>query len=252
MRKEILEKLQEPFDDGRIKFKLQSKSSDGRYGLFVPYVDARDVIERLNATGAAWSDEYELAEAKLKLPNGSLVDGYMASCKLTVDGTTRQDVGEGDTPKAAVSDALKRAAVKFGLGLHLYSGNRVWSELDDRGYPVMSHEEMLKVWRGEAEAAKPKQASAPSDVASSGGTPRAGGGGRPATEKQIKFVRMLAERNGLGTADADMLIEWYAEKNDVDQLTSKLASELIDVLKDKEQAKELIETFQAESGAGLF
>lgn len=249
MRKEIMEKLKEPFDDSRIKFKLQSKSSDGRYGLFVPYVDARDVIERLNATGAAWSDEYEIAEAKLKLPNGSTADGYMASCKLTIDGTTRQDVGEGDTPKAAVSDALKRTAVKFGLGLHLYSGNRVWSELDDRGYPVMGHEEMLKVWRGEAEASAPK-AGAPS-TGQGGGAQRASGG-RPATEKQLKFVRMLAERNGLGTADADMLIEWYADKNGVDQLTSKLASELIDVLKDKDQAKELIETFQVETGGGLF
>jgi hypothetical protein len=41
-------------------------------------------------------------------------------CHLTVDGITRHDVGEGEG-KGLVSDALKRAAVKFGVGVSLYA-----------------------------------------------------------------------------------------------------------------------------------
>jgi hypothetical protein len=38
-----------------------------------------------------------------------------------VDGLTRSDVGEGYQGKGLYSDALKRAAVKFGVGVSLYA-----------------------------------------------------------------------------------------------------------------------------------
>jgi hypothetical protein len=67
-----------------------------------------------------WQDEYEC------LPDGSVV------CRLRLrlgdEWITKMDVGapseqpdEGDRRKAAFSDALKRAAVKFGIGVRLVS-----------------------------------------------------------------------------------------------------------------------------------
>jgi hypothetical protein len=66
-----------------------------------------------------WQDEYEI------LADGSV----MCRLKLKLGGEwiTKTDVGSpseqpdgGDRLKAAFSDALKRAAVKFGIGRYLY------------------------------------------------------------------------------------------------------------------------------------
>jgi hypothetical protein len=58
----------------------------------------------------------------------------MVRCKLTVMGVTKEDAGEAsqeDEPlKSAVSDALKRAAVHFGIGRYLYYLPRVWAPFD--------------------------------------------------------------------------------------------------------------------------
>lgn len=85
------------------------------------YVTARTVMNRLDSVMGPenWWDEYT------PLQNGIL-------CKLTLrfpDGNTvtKADAGghagmsdEGDDEKSGFSDAFKRAAVKFGIGRHLY------------------------------------------------------------------------------------------------------------------------------------
>ena len=88
----------------------------GNRALALHYVDARTIMDRLDSVVGVggWKDEYEFR------PDGSCV------CRLSVligdTWITKVDVGgeseqkdEGDRHKAAVSDALKRAAVKFGV-----------------------------------------------------------------------------------------------------------------------------------------
>src|SRR5207248_1414123 len=76
-----------------------------------------------------WQDEYD------SLPDGSVV------CRLRLrlgDGwVTKVDVGspseqpdEHDRVKAAFSDALKRASVKFGVGRYLYRLPSTWCDYD--------------------------------------------------------------------------------------------------------------------------
>jgi len=95
--------LRRPFARNAVKFKIVG-------GLHVAaYIDARLVIERLNLiVPHLWFDNYEIA-------GGSLI------CRLTIDGITREDVGSGYKGKGLYSDALKRAAVKFGVGVSLYA-----------------------------------------------------------------------------------------------------------------------------------
>jgi len=101
--------LRRPFTPAAVKFKPQSVLGEGKGVLCVAYIDMRLVSERLNhICPNDWSDAYR--------PVGN---GVMW-CDLTVHGVTRSDVGEG-TGKALVSDALKRAAVKFGVGVSLYA-----------------------------------------------------------------------------------------------------------------------------------
>jgi hypothetical protein len=132
----ILQALSAPFDPADIHWKPQAIS--GNRCLAVPYLDARAVMERLDAVfGLTWSDAYEL------LPGGSVV------CRLqvVVDGqaVVKCDVGspseqpdDGDKMKAAFSDALKRAAVKFGIGRYLYRLAKQWIDYDAKSKQIMA------------------------------------------------------------------------------------------------------------------
>lgn len=106
--------LRRPFTVAAIKFRvLQGK--DGRANC-AAYIDARLAAERLNAVCPHLWEE----------PSYTPVQGGMR-CDLRVDGLTRSDVGWSKGTgndmdlKALYSDAFKRAAVKFGVGVSLYA-----------------------------------------------------------------------------------------------------------------------------------
>jgi hypothetical protein len=112
--REALPHLRRPFAAEAIKWKVQSAWGSG--AVIVAYIDARLVVDRLNMVVAdLWDDEYEMVAAGLLL------------CKLTVGGVTRKDLGTGQgqdekvKAKAMYSDALKRTAVKFGIGVSVYA-----------------------------------------------------------------------------------------------------------------------------------
>lgn len=113
--------LRRPFTAAAVKFKVQATwpKDNPTGGLIVCYIDARLVVERLNLIlPDRWSDGYE-----------PTAKGLMW-CHLTVDGITRSDIGEGDG-KGLVSDALKRAAVKFGIGVSLYATPKMILNVND-------------------------------------------------------------------------------------------------------------------------
>lgn len=126
---EIQQALAAPFDAADVKQKPAVVK--GSRALALSYIDARTVMDRLDAVVGigGWRDEYEF------LPDGSCL------CRLSVligdTWITKMDVGgeseqkdEGDRRKAAVSDALKRAAVKWGVGRYLYRVKNEWREFD--------------------------------------------------------------------------------------------------------------------------
>ncbi len=109
--KEAAPLLRRPFTPQAVRFKLQTKG-----GLVVAYIDQRLVVERFNLVCPhLWHDRFE------PTPGGNLL------CHLTVDGITRTDIGEGKG-KGLFSDALKRAAVKFGVGVSLYAVPQQWAK----------------------------------------------------------------------------------------------------------------------------
>jgi len=123
---EALPQLRRPMRPEAVHFKPQSEFARG--ALVVGYIDARLVYERLNlVVGGAWSCDFEpLAQAlwpEPELDRGGKpkpLPRYVVA-RLTVCGVTREDVGEGSDPKGAYSDAIKRAAVPFGIGRFLYA-----------------------------------------------------------------------------------------------------------------------------------
>src|SRR6185437_5300112 len=126
---ELTEALASPFDPREVKFKPAVVS--GNRALALAYVDARVIQDRLDVVlgVAGWQDEYEC------LPDGSVVCrlrlrlGEEWITKMDVGGPSEQPDG-GDRRKAAFSDALKRAAVKFGVGRYLYRLPSQWVDYD--------------------------------------------------------------------------------------------------------------------------
>ena len=162
----VAQALAAPFDAAEVKFKPQTVS--GNRALAVPFVDARVIQDRLDDVLGVmgWQDSYEC------LPDGAVV------CRLKIrlgeEWITKEDVGgqseqpdEGDRRKAAFSDALKRAAVKFGIGRYLYRQKPQWVDYDPqkrqfvrppapgRLTPEAGHGEEGE---GEAEAMEPAEA----------------------------------------------------------------------------------------------
>ena len=121
--------LSTPFEPGEVKFKPQTVK--GNRAMAVAYIDCRVIQDRLDEVLGAenWQDDYEL------VPEGSVI------CRLRLrfggEWVTKMDVGSpseqpdgGDRLKAAFSDALKRAAVKFGIGRYLYRLPMQWADFD--------------------------------------------------------------------------------------------------------------------------
>src|ERR1700744_2711820 len=98
--------------------------------MALAYMDARAVMDRLDGVCGpdGWQCNY-------------LVTGQLAVCSLGVrvpsgewiwkaDGAGATDV-EGE--KGMLSDALKRAAVRFGIGRYLYDMRSPWVDIEPMG-----------------------------------------------------------------------------------------------------------------------
>ena len=59
--------------------------------------------------------------------------------KLTVCGVTRLGYGDGPDPKQRISDALRNAAMRFGVALDLWSKSELESSLPAEPEPTASH-----------------------------------------------------------------------------------------------------------------
>ncbi len=122
---DIIKQLSEPFPPEQVNLLVKTDPNEKGNSLIVPYIDARDVIGRLNeVVPGDWSDAYRDVKGGTE-------------CALTIYGVTRCDVGDADNRnepgKTGYSDSLKRAAVKFGIGGYLYELPRVWGKVRQVG-----------------------------------------------------------------------------------------------------------------------
>lgn len=126
---ELFQKLSLPFDPKEIKWKPQAVN--GSRALAIAYVDARVVQDRLDDVLGPenWQDEYEVLADQSVVCKLSVKIGDQWLRKMDVGGPSEQPDG-GDRMKAAFSDALKRASVKFGVGRYLYRLPHQWCEYD--------------------------------------------------------------------------------------------------------------------------
>lgn len=137
-----LAKLKEPFPADRISWRVGSTTKDKSKGMALAYIDARDVQDRLDEVCGVdgWQCRYVPMHDKKTVCEIGIKVGWAVG--NTLMPTTMQKVfewvwksdGAGDTDveaeKGSLSDAFKRAAVRWGIGRYLYDVESPWVEVD--------------------------------------------------------------------------------------------------------------------------
>lgn len=124
---EAYKRLKDPFDPSEVKWRVQQSgiSSGGKpWVLVLAYISGRAVQNRLDEvfTGAGWRDEYkEFGDGVLCGITAFLNHETLTSVTKWDGASSIPSGGAGiDTLKTLLSNAEKRAAVKFGIGRYLY------------------------------------------------------------------------------------------------------------------------------------
>lgn len=96
-------------------------------GMMLDYVGHAAITDRLLEVDPAWSWE-PLALTPEGLPQLDRVGNLWI--RLTICGVTRIGVGDGKNAKELIGDALRNAAMRFGVALDLWSKDELESTLD--------------------------------------------------------------------------------------------------------------------------
>lgn len=119
--------LSAPFDPSEISWRVGSTTKDKAKGMALAYLDARAVMDRLDAVCGphGWQNRYSHANGKTVCDIGILCGDVWI---WKADGAGDSDI---EAEKGALSDAFKRSAVRWGIGRYLYSLDSPWVALDE-------------------------------------------------------------------------------------------------------------------------
>src|SRR5258706_14445187 len=103
-----------PFPPESVEWRPQGKTGPGKRVHLLPYIDARDVQERLDAVVGIGGWGFTLEPLVVDASGLRVARG-----RLTIHGVSKDDIGTASTfeaSKGCASDALKRAAEHGGVG----------------------------------------------------------------------------------------------------------------------------------------
>jgi hypothetical protein len=123
-------RLAAPFPPELISWRVGSTTQDKTKGMALAYISARDVMNRLDEVVGPhnWQDRYPHAGAKTVCEIDIWCEGRGWVTKA--DGAGDTDV---EKEKGSLSDAFKRAAVRWGIGRYLYDLPSPWVDLEPAG-----------------------------------------------------------------------------------------------------------------------
>lgn len=130
--RELEAELKKPFTFEEIEWRIGSSfERNGEVkALALPYVTSRAIMDRLDAVFGldGWTDEYQSwgDNAQLCAITVRIGDRFIKKW----DGAESTDI---ESVKGGLSNALKRTAVKFGIGRYLYSFDPIWVRCEIKG-----------------------------------------------------------------------------------------------------------------------
>jgi hypothetical protein len=196
-----LRTLRQPIDPKYIKTREGWRDRNGNTHM-VEYVEWHTVADLLDRVAPTWSHSVR----------GIVQIGDMVAvtAAITIDGVTREGVGTGTADnetgiKKAEHDALKRAAIKFGIARELYQ--RESEVIEEQGAAVQN------------EFPRDPLAKSMSDLV---------------TPKQLGMIRALAREAGVEVEEeCQQVLRCRTE-----ELSKKAASSFIDHLKNLQQGEQ--------------
>lgn len=137
---QYLKEFGKPFEAADVSWRMQYVDRQKSEGFAVPYIDARAISDRLDAVVGQfrWQDAYQpwhtcVTDGKEKfaqLCTISIYDEEREEWICKTDGAEDSDI---ESIKGGLSDAFKRAAVKWNIGRYLYRFQPVWVKAQKRG-----------------------------------------------------------------------------------------------------------------------
>ncbi len=134
------EEFGKPFPASDVSWRLQYVNEQRMQGIAVPYLDARAVADRLDEVVGQnrWKDSYtpwheSVSGKKTKSSQLCTISIYDDELGQWIDKTDGAEDSDIEAVKGGLSDAFKRAAVKWNIGRYLYSFNTVWVAAEARG-----------------------------------------------------------------------------------------------------------------------
>ena len=186
--KEMMEALRAPFPAEDIRWRAGSVTKDGSKAMALAYIDARAVMGRLDEVFGVlgWQDQYtawgpESITAGIGINTGDIMNARGEEEWIWKwDGASKTNF---EATKGGISDAFKRAAVKWGIGRYLYNLDTQWVAAEKRGKStILTVTPKLPAW------------------ALPGGSPaqKKNGTGRRAIEKDLARTERALEKEGGG------------------------------------------------------
>jgi len=138
-----LAKLSKPIQPSEIEWRVITKPKDGKITV-APYIDSRCVMRRLDeefgplgwSSSISITNDYLVAEIKVHH------DGLNVSKQDGVKIASAGDNDNIDPIKTAVSDALKRVAVQYGLSRDLYEYPIIQVQTTDKYLPYWAKQKL--------------------------------------------------------------------------------------------------------------
>lgn len=136
-----LEELKTPFSPTLISWRIGATNADKSKGIALGYLNARDVMERLDEVCGPenWQAEYpfigccriglNVGSSMVMDGSGTVTHAFPPQWIWKANGAGQSDI---EAEKGQYSDAFKRAAVLWGIGRYLYDLPNTW-------YPIEKH-----------------------------------------------------------------------------------------------------------------
>ena len=186
----LMQRLSAPFAPEAVHWKAQRLDAQGKRALAVPYLDAREVAQRLDEVAGplGWQVTHLMVGHQLvtgigicnpqaggwtwKWDRGFVGragnDDEKEPCEA---GASRRAEDEATSPKGTLSDGLKRAAVLWGVGRYLYRVPRAWVDYDSKTRSLLQTPR-LPAWAQPAkEDDRPRKSPEAPHAPSAAGTP---------------------------------------------------------------------------------
>ena len=151
-KKRIIARLCAPFAFDDVRWRVIERTRDKKLGLFAAYVKTSVIIDRLNSVlgEGCWSRTYQqqtIENITLIIKEKPVLKGKIALiCELDIPGVGK-NAGTGEmwsddanAVTSADSQAFKRAAECFGIGLYLKRVEKVWASIDQYSQPTDARE----------------------------------------------------------------------------------------------------------------